>query len=501
ANQAGCGPANSLKLSINPEPAFFESLNQETKLESSLQGGKTTSIPVSLLMTEEAVRDKIFSLSVSLSYRTYMADICTLGPLDFSIQLGATEEFQRISNPYDASGGVARQGKLFYGRDAFIEKIIDVIDNPGIQHKSIVIYGQMRSGKTSILQHLLPRLEERNSHILAANLESVGGYQNIGGASIFTKLLWDILQSGIQEAIQRKIDKGFSPLALELPSAPEEFFHNPAPERYFISIVKNFLRHADNTPGWEQTRIILGLDEFQYIYGYMQNGNLPPEFMIYWKALLQENLLSTILVGQDVMPKFIERYSNEFGVMEKFPVTYLSEEHAKRLIDEPIFINGKSRYREQEAIDSIFQLTAGNPYYIQIICSRLVEHLNEKKHPYITRAHVKNVCESLMKGNQKLHSEFDNLIMSGDPSNEAIPREDARAVLKNIARESRGDGYCPREEINCQTTRPIDNILEDLYVRKVVEKHERFFNKESQKSHYDYKIIVELYKEWLLANA
>ena len=64
--------------------------------------------------------------------------------------------------------------------------------------------------------------------------------------------------------------------------------------------------------------------------------------------------------------------------MSELPISKPDE--ARRLIDEPIRIGGRqgdSRYREQ-AIDRILNLTAGSPFYIQIICNRLVEYMNVK---------------------------------------------------------------------------------------------------------------------------
>src|SRR5205085_8254785 len=111
------------------------------------------------------------------------------------------------------------------------------------------------------------------------------------------------------------------------------------------------------------------IDEFSYIYGYIVNGKLPAEFMKNWKALLQENHFSVVLVGQDVMPKFKQLFPNEFGIIKDERVSYLRREDAIRLIDEPIRIGGKqgeSRYREK-AKERIVDLTAGSPFYIQII--------------------------------------------------------------------------------------------------------------------------------------
>jgi len=210
-----------------------------------------------------------------------------------------------------------------------------------------------------------------------------------------------------------------------------------------------------------------------------------------WKALLQENYFSTVLVGQDYMPKFKLRFPNEFGTTQDERVTYLRREDAIRLIDEPIRIGGRqgeSRYREQ-AIDTIFNLTAGSPFYLQIICNRLVEYMNRKRAKFVTEADVKQVKNELISGVNALDmGKFDNLINSGDTSPDAISDQDALKVLTTIALNSR-TGSCARSSVVCATHTPVDEILRDLVNREVVEQRDQ-----------NYRIRVELFKEWLVAH-
>ncbi len=211
-----------------------------------------------------------------------------------------------------------------------------------------------------------------------------------------------------------------------------------------------------------------------------------------WKAILQENYFSAVLVGQDVMPKFKQRYPNEFGTTQDERVTYLKREDAVRLIDEPIRIGGRqgeSRYREK-AIDRIIDLTAGSPFYIQIICNRLVEYMNRKRARLVTEADVEQVKEELIRGANALGiDKFDNLLNSGDISEDAISDQDARSVLTAIALNSQ-TGPCSRYNILCETCAPIDCILDDLIRRDVIER---------ERGNY-YSIRVGLFRDWLVTH-
>jgi hypothetical protein len=246
------------------------------------------------------------------------------------------------------------------------------------------------------------------------------------------------------------------------------------------------------TEGWREVQVVLLIDEFSYIYGQIMNGHISPDFMKNWKAFLQENFFSTVLVGQDVMPKFKERFPNEFGTTQDVRVSYLDYDDAVRLIDEPLRIGGRlgdSRYRER-AIDRIVELTSGSPFYIQIMCNRLVEYMNRKRAKLVTEADVEQVKNELIRGNNPLGwDDFDNLTSSGDTSPDAISVEDAKKVLMAIA-ENCKTGPCSRNAITCETEVPVDAVLDDLVKRDVLE---------CEQGHY-YRIRVGLFKEWLIAH-
>jgi len=211
-----------------------------------------------------------------------------------------------------------------------------------------------------------------------------------------------------------------------------------------------------------------------------------------WKALLQENYFSAVLVGQDVMPKFKQRFPNEFGTTQDERVSYLKRDDAIKLIDEPIRVGGRqgdSRFRER-AIERILDLTAGSPFYVQILCNRLVEYMNRKRARLVTEADVEQVKDELVKGANALGlDKFDNLLNSGDTSKDAISDSDALKVLTAITLSSL-TGPCNRNNITCETTIPIDDILDDLVKRDVVER---------ERGQY-YSIRVGLFKEWLVTH-
>jgi tetratricopeptide (TPR) repeat protein len=492
-NKMGCSPAESLELIVQVDEDFFTISDREIKLGSSLRGGESAQeiLRVPIKVTEQALYSEAFSLPVYAQYRIRSGENQQTPIENFAIRLSKVEQFIEIANPYApyAMGGVVGTKDMFYGRGELITRIAKVISATHVESKAVVIYGQKRSGKTSILYHLKEALSETPG-LLIADVGNIGSFlDEQSSVAILYQILGSILLK-LKLAVEIEERRGRPALNFVFPTS-DEFYSARAPVGYFKEVLEGFHQRICYWEGWQDARVVVLMDEFSYIYGYIMNGKLSPEFMKNWKALLQENYFSVVLVGQDVMPKFKQAFPNEFGTIMDERVSYLNREDAVKLIDEPIRIGGKqgeSRYREK-AIERIVDLTAGNPYYIQIICNRLVEYMNSKRAILVTEADVDQVKNDLIRGVNPLGWEhFDNLISSGDTSQDAIPDEDAKKVLTLIAINTRLGGSCPRNNIITDSIVPIDTVLEDLEKREVID---------CEQSHY-YSIRVKLFKEWLI---
>jgi hypothetical protein len=118
--------------------------------------------------------------------------------------------------------------------------------------------------------------------------------------------------------------------------------------------------------------------------------------------------------------------------------------------------------------------------------------MNIKHAGLVTEADVEQVKNELIRDVNALGlDKFDNLINSGDTSEDAISDDDALKVLKVIADNSSKTDPCHRDRIVCETLEPakVDIILDDLEKRDVVERREQ-----------SYQIQVGLFKEWLIIN-
>lgn len=492
ANKMGRSPAESVELIVQEDEDLFTVKISDIKLGGSLRGGEQRIIETPIRVTPNAIESQTFSLPVYAQYHSRSGEIEQTSIENFSIRLYPEEEFEEIENPYEvyAEGGIVGDPEMFYGREELIQNIVKAIQKSRAQSKCVIVFGQKRSGKSSVLHHLKNRLEEEKD-MLILDLGNIGKILDEDSSAQFLyQILWSILKR-LEYAIEDLIDSGFSPLNIVFPS-DSEFYAHPSPLVRFEDLFDTYIRQISRLDDWHNVRIIVLIDEFSYIYGQIVAGRIPELFMKNWKALLQENYFSAVLAGQDVMPKFKQQFANEFGTTQDERVSYLKRNDAIRLIDEPIRIGGKqgeSRYREQ-AIERILDLTAGSPFYIQIICNRLVEYMNRKHAMLVTEADVEYVKNELVRGVNALSlDKFENLINSGDTSDDAIGDEDMLNVLTTIAKNSQ-TGPCNRSSITCETSIPVEIILDDLVKRDVIGR---------ERGQY-YQIQVGLFKEWLIAN-
>lgn len=453
----------------------------------SIKGGADCILKLSVKVSPKVIDDKATTLKVKCQYKTRNSDKPALLEQQLSLRLYSEVEYEPIENPYAplANGGPVTNSKMFYGRDEFIETISQALLKA--DSKQVIIYGQKRSGKSSVLYHLKKRLEQSNQTFCV--LFSLGDIiENLSTTTFFYKIC-----STIEEELENLFSNNLEVPEYKCPSY-EEFRKEPNSSDFFRRQISLFKSKCFALNTWKEKKIIIMIDEFTYLYTAIREGKTSETIMKQWKAVTQNesSRFSVVLVGQDVVPAFKnEEYAkNAFGVIQDIRLTYLSREDAISLIQLPIWdINTNSNRFIARAIESIIDFTACNPYYIQIFCDRLVVYMNRKKIMKVTEADIKEVAESFIMGDQALTPDkFDNLLTAGEKYDlQEIPDRDSVKILRKIATGSKNIGYCPRAYITIGDAKLEEKILKDLTNREVLEKKE-----------YNYKIQVKLFQNWLL---
>jgi hypothetical protein len=237
-------------------------------------------------------------------------------------------------------------GRLFVGRDEIFQRLEELFRNP-FQKGPVVLYGQRRMGKTSILRHIGARLGPSYIPVLA-DLQGLlsDPYRPIRS----DRDLW--------LALMREIGKplGVSPREGE---SVEEFLDRIAPAR-------------------GERFIVLMLDEFEKLEQRMDEGAVSRGFLEYLRHLIQHRPeLLVVLSGHHTPQERMGRYWEPLmEVARSVRVSYLEEDAARRLITDP-WDGFRLQYTE-ESIQRLMMATGRQPMLLQLACSAVIQEVNNR---------------------------------------------------------------------------------------------------------------------------
>lgn len=375
-NKATARNITLIVLGLNNE-VLCKQFTKSNNLKGNAKISELLRIPIG---TEEA-----FTLTIILDYED---DENEEYKVEKQISISTNvEKFDNIQNPY-ITGKPVVNDDMFFGRDILVQRLVDAICDDRI--RCIIIYGQKRTGKSSIFDHLKRKLTNK---FIVLDF-SVGA--DITSENNFYKSVQN-------EFVNYLEDNDFDNDTIE--TFEDYQIADFIDFQKFVGRINRFICKQQNKD------LLLMIDEFTHIYTYIKNQNydIGENFMDKWKAMIEKNLFKSALIGQDFMPDFIQEYANQFQVTDPIYVSYLERKDAIDLVTKPIATkDGDSRFLEgsEEMIVDWFN---GQPYYLQTYCSRLVNYINEEqKQNYITAAVAKKVKDAMLTSVQL--DFFDNLV-------------------------------------------------------------------------------------------
>lgn len=389
------------------------------------------------------------------------------------------ESFVEIENKFrHASGGeeLDANSDMFYGRESIIATILEAI--VANRKNQIAIYGQKRSGKSSLLNKIMGKLEsDVDNSVFCGKFNLQGLSDNEPNPTMWilkeiaTALTRGIRKKGIKSITQSTISNYF------------------CKEQDPFNALRDFIEHLNNMDEIKNSHFVVFIDEFTYLYQLIKEGKLGKDFMRRWIALVETPGINfqTIVAAQDTLPHFMnESYaSNYFNKFSKEPLTYLTKEESLQLIKDPIpnviFLNHTD--------ELIYEYTSGSAFFTQIFCTRLVDYLNLKTTHIVGKEDIENVANLLCTGTSRLEpSTFECLTKEADGSD--FNEEDNIKILRCIAESTRAGGHVKINDLNIGYPRErLSDLLDNLYTRRVVSKHDD-----------GYSINVKLFVKWILNN-
>jgi hypothetical protein len=284
------------------------------------------------------------------------------------------QDFETILNPYSPGMPLRQDSQVFYGREDLFDFIRENAGR-GDQRNVLILIGQRRTGKTSVLLQLDRHLPEDKFPIYV-DCQSLG--VSPGMPAFFHDLAWTIAESLSAKGYELAVPK------------PADWQVDPAGK-----FQREFIRQAHGLLP-EETKILLVFDEFEAFENLVRDNILPNTLLTFLRHMMQHSEgLGFIFAGTHRLEEMGSDYwSVLFNIALYKHIGYLEEDAAVRLIRDPV---APHIVYDDLAIDKIMRVTAGHPYFLQLVCYSLVNRANNERKAYVTISDVNAALNGMLR--------------------------------------------------------------------------------------------------------
>lgn len=296
--------------------------------------------------------------------------------------------------------------RVFFGRESLLAQIGRQV---GAHGNVILLEGNRRAGKTSILKHLEGKDAIPGWLAVYASLQAAEGAKNVVGvptAEVFRLIAGETAKSVTKLSIDVPLPNGgvitAGKPALGVAKACREGISDDAPFADFREYLDLILRTLETTG----LRLLLMLDEFDKLQEGIDKGVTSPQVPENIRFLIQSNSrFSAILTGSRRLKRLREEHwSALYGLGTSVQVTALDDESARMVVTVPV--EGRLTY-STEAVESVVSLAARQPYLMQCLCNRIFDYAVQSKSQAVTLGTVDSVAKALVRDNEHFASLWD----------------------------------------------------------------------------------------------
>jgi hypothetical protein len=276
----------------------------------------------------------------------------------------------------------------FKGRTALFRQLEQAVGGSGSERQTLLLYGQRRTGKTSILRQLTRRL---GSRCIPVFLDVQG--EQLSGASD---------ASGVLEGIARFVRQDAQERAFSLPvldAADLQRDPYPAFGRWLDQVEQSL----------DNRTLLLCFDEFEALEEAIEERRLDGRMLNMLRAIVQHRQRITVLLaGSHQLDELSPRWSSSLINTRLLPISFLERDDARELIVQPV-AQFPAIY-QPAAVERILAATACQPLLIQSLCAELVNLMNrERRQPPQSRVEVADVEAAIPVVFERSKAYFDDL--------------------------------------------------------------------------------------------
>lgn len=461
----------------------------------------TTEIAIDLSNLEEGTED--FALTYDLTYEYFMGHekiqvMKEEGEITFQISSGEESVIDKDKeNPYEEyiNGAPIKDEKMFYGRTREMEEIWDYLvkDDHFIRERAIILYGQKKCGKTSLIKQIANRIVKEENRQLRDNtiIVEFGDIMGENGNDLdnFYANLCNNFLAQFRLEVRRNHKDVWEMMhenELEIPRISQNI-------SMAASLFNGFFQEFMELDEGKHSVLVI-MDEFTRLCSMVRESKAHYALPTFIKTFSNLGFVQ-IIIGHDSMMRtlgYLGVLNSTAEFAKRFELSALEEKEAKELIQKPMAETfGFDVYGTQlgkMAVDELLQMSGCSPCYLMRLCDKVFNYYVNTETKFLNLNDIRNAVNHYV--DTLLSTDFDILLVEDGDEVDNIEDRDSYKYLKTVAMESRlttgkdckADIVCP--EIGEERSMDVLGLLES---RRVV----RIRNGRV-------KIIVGLFREYIL---
>jgi uncharacterized protein len=279
----------------------------------------------------------------------------------------ALEKTSRISNPYSPGPVLESRNRLFVGRDDLVRQLEESL-NKGENRPTFLLNGERRMGKSSVLKQLSARL---GNHYLSIYYDLL-----TPGISSSTTALLRYIAEGIHHEMTLR---GITIKQLDYKRLQDASRVN---EAAIYLPFEEWLRQVEHVLEEKHRTLLLTFDEFEKLEAAGQKGYFNLELLLDWfrSAIQGHHQTALLFSGIQTFGEMGALWARAFVNVQILKVSFLHFKEARQLVVHPTRNFPSEQIFGSGVVDELLRVTGCHPFFVQGVCSELIEHLNAEEH-------------------------------------------------------------------------------------------------------------------------